>query len=142
MRNASCTRHLELPGEVSAVQAARAQAQDVLKGWEIPPDTAADALLVISELVTNCLRHTTVSLTGAGCLLSLRRLPDHVLVCVYDDDRRPPVLRRPSDDETGGRGLQLVAGLSRNWGYSYPAPTSGKAVWAQVALPHNLEGAV
>lgn len=118
----------------------RAQAQDVLKGWEVPADTAADTLLVISELVTNCLRHATASPPGGpGCLLSLRCLPDHVLVCVYDDDRRPPVPREPAEDEQGGRGLQLVAGLSRNWGYSYPAPTSGKAVWAQLALPPQCE---
>lgn len=141
MRNASSTQHLELPGEASAVHWARAQAQDVLKGWEVPADTAADALLVISELVTNCLRHAAVSPASPGCLLSLRCLPDHVLVCVYDDDRRPPVLRQPSEDEPGGRGLQLVAGLSRSWGYSYPAPTSGKAVWAQLALPPEPESA-
>ncbi|MFI0721719.1 ATP-binding protein [Streptomyces sp. NPDC021224] len=121
----STTRHLELPCEASAVQWARAQAQDVFKGWGVPDGTAEDALLVISELVTNCLRHASGSPVNPGCLLSLRRLPDHVLVCVYDDDRRPPVLRHPSEDEPGGRGLQLVAGLSQNWGYAYPAPSSG-----------------
>lgn len=135
----SSTRHLELPCEASAVQWARAQAQDVLKGWEVPDETAEDALLVISELVTNCLRHAAGSPARAGCLLSLRRLPDHVLVCVYDDDRRPPVLRHPADDEPGGRGLQLVAGLSRDWGYTYPAPTSGKSVWAELPLPARTE---
>ncbi|NJP47724.1 ATP-binding protein [Actinacidiphila epipremni] len=139
MRNASSTRHMELPCEPSAVQWARVQAQDVLKGWEVPAETTEDALLVISELVTNCLRHAATSPMSPGCLLSLRRLPDHVLVCVYDDDRRPPVLRHPAEDEPGGRGLQLVAGLSRRWGYSYPAPTSGKAVWAQLPLPANPE---
>jgi anti-sigma regulatory factor (Ser/Thr protein kinase) len=135
MTDASSTRHLELPCEASAVQWARARAQDVLKRWDVPAETAEDTLLVVSELVTNCLRHAGGSPAGPGCLLSLRRLPDHVLVCVYDDDRHPPVLRHPAEDEPGGRGLQLVAGLSRSWGYSYPAPTSGKAVWAQLPLP-------
>ncbi|MBD0736282.1 ATP-binding protein [Streptomyces sp. CBMA29] len=136
MRDASnSTHHLELACEPAAVHWARAHAQAVFKQWELPADTAEDALLVISELVTNSLRHAGEPTKARTCLLTLRRLPDHLLVCVYDDDRRPPVLRQPADDETGGRGLRLVSGLSRRWGYAYPAPTSGKTVWAQLPFP-------
>jgi anti-sigma regulatory factor (Ser/Thr protein kinase) len=131
---------LDLASGPSAVRWARIHARDVFQEWTVPSVVADDALLVVSELVTNAVRHAgtssaTVALKGqrhpSSCTLALRRVPDHLLIFVYDQDRRPPVLLEPSDDAEGGRGLRLVDELSAEWGYAYPHDTVGKAVWAK-----------
>jgi hypothetical protein len=54
---------------------------------------------------------------------------------MYDESDQPPVLRPQSTDTENGRGLQLVAGLSRDvWGYQLSAPAHGKTVWAELPV--------
>lgn len=135
---------LELACEDTAVRWARAHARDVFKNWAIPDDTADMAVLVISELVTNAVRHTrkpdapppwAMTAPPGRCVLTLWYCPDHLLIYVYDDDRTPPVLRPTRPDAIGGRGLHLVDKLSAEWGYLYPTPTSGKTVYAKLKFP-------
>jgi hypothetical protein len=57
------------------------------------------------------------------------------LASVYDQSRRPPVLRRSDGDAGSGRGLALVAALSERWGRSYPTSVSGKWVHASLLIP-------
>lgn len=88
-------------------------------------DKANDCLLVLSELVTNAIEHTSgairVDLEPAG--------HGGVRISVTDSSRTPPTPRTP--DERGGRGLLLIAALCRSWG-TEPLP-SGKRVWAEIA---------
>lgn len=94
--------------------------------WEL--ETVVEpALLVVSELVTNAVRHARTGLT-----VGLRLRTDHLLVEVEDQDSRPPVLQHNDRDALGGRGLILIDALSRSWG-SQPCPV-GKVVWAELAL--------
>jgi anti-sigma regulatory factor (Ser/Thr protein kinase) len=141
IRSSPFHSRLELASEPSAVRWARLHAQGVFATWEVPAGAAGDALLVVSELVTNAVRHAgplPVSAEPAvagpvrACALFLQRMPDHLLICVYDQDRRPPVLQETSEDGESGRGLRLVEELSAAWGYAYPDPSVGKAVWARV----------
>ncbi|MBM9505848.1 ATP-binding protein [Streptomyces sp. KK5PA1] len=119
--------------------------EDVLRAWRVPAPAKADALSIVGELISNAVRHANPQPqpgheqspgepTVHGCTLNLRLMPDHLLILVYDKDRRPPVLREPSDEAESGRGLLLVAGLSAAWGYIYPTPTSGKLVWARLLI--------
>ncbi|MYS22824.1 Anti-sigma regulatory factor (Ser/Thr protein kinase) [Streptomyces sp. DvalAA-14] len=130
---------LDLTSGPSAVRWARLHARDVFREWTVPSVIADDALLVVSELVTNAIRHAGTSSTTApseclprtsSCTLTLQRMPDHLLIFVYDQDRRPPVLREPSENAESGRGLRLIDELSAEWGYAYPNGVVGKAVWA------------
>lgn len=66
-------------------------------------------------------------------------MPDHLLIVVNDQDRKPPVLQEPSENGEGGRGFRLVAGLSAAWGYTYPNPPVGKSVWAKVLIAHPTQ---
>ncbi|MEW1829400.1 ATP-binding protein [Streptomyces sp. NPDC088196] len=137
---------LELACENTAAAWARAHAREVLGKWAIPEGVANDALLVISELVTNAVRHTkkpdapppwATTRASDSCVLTLWHVPEYLLIYVYDHDRTPPIRRAPSPTLIGGNGLRLVEALSVEWGYLYPTPTSGKSVYAKLLLPGN-----
>jgi hypothetical protein len=65
----------------------------------------------------------------------LRLLRSHAaLTCeVYDDSLTTPRIRRAAFTDEGGRGLYLVAALSRRWGARYLS--NGKCIWAEQDLP-------
>jgi anti-sigma regulatory factor (Ser/Thr protein kinase) len=141
-----CNR-LELACEPSAVRWARLHARDILRGWGVPASVIDDALLVVSELTTNAVRHSLTQNQPPPWVLRTARvrrfaltlwcMPDHIQIYVHDEDRTPPVLHHPTADSPGGRGLQLVEELSDRWGFVYPTPdpSSGKAVWAKLVFP-------
>ncbi|MGW7552278.1 SpoIIE family protein phosphatase [Streptomyces rimosus] len=115
-----------LAPEARSVSRARELARDQLTDWGLEALVDTTELLV-SELVTNALRH------GHG-EIRLRLLLDRTLVCeVWDADLAQPRRRRARDTDEGGRGLQLVGLLSAGWG-SRRTPR-GKTVWFELALP-------
>lgn len=115
-----------LAPEARSVARARELARDQLTDWGLQELVDTTELLV-SELVTNALRH------GHG-EIRLRLLLDRTLVCeVWDADLAQPRRRRARDTDEGGRGLQLVGLLSEGWG-SRRTPR-GKTVWFELALP-------
>lgn len=115
-----------LAPEPRSVARARELARDQLTDWGLQALVDTTELLV-SELVTNALRH------GHG-EIRLRLLLDRTLVCeVWDADLAQPRRRRARDTDEGGRGLQLVGLLSERWG-SRRTPR-GKTVWYELALP-------
>ncbi|MGW1378142.1 SpoIIE family protein phosphatase [Streptomyces sp. NPDC002446] len=122
-----------LAPEARSVSRARELARDQLTDWGLQELVDTTELLV-SELVTNALRH------GHG-EIRLRLLLDRTLVCeVWDADLAQPRRRRARDTDEGGRGLQLVGLLSEGWG-SRRTPR-GKTVWFELALPDGESAAV
>ncbi|MEV6106509.1 SpoIIE family protein phosphatase [Streptomyces sp. NPDC051940] len=115
-----------LEAEPRSVARARELARAQLMAWGLD-DLVDTSELLVSELVTNALRH------GEG-EIRLRLLLDRTLVCeVWDAALRQPRRRRARDTDEGGRGLQLVSLLSRSWG-SRRTP-QGKTVWFELDLP-------
>ncbi|AXK33957.1 GAF domain-containing protein [Streptomyces armeniacus] len=115
-----------LPSEPRSVSRARELARDQLTDWHLN-DLADTTELLVSELVTNALRH------GEG-EIRLRLLLDRTLVCeVWDAGLVQPRRRRARVTDEGGRGLQLVGLLSAGWG-SRRTP-QGKTVWFELPLP-------
>ena len=55
---------LSLPHEVSAVGSARTALDRYLQGYGIEPDDRHDARLVLSELITNAIRHAPPLASG------------------------------------------------------------------------------
>lgn len=118
------------PAEAGAVRAARAAVRGQLCRWGL--DSLGDvAALLVSELVTNALRHATGPI-GVR-LVRPAGLPGVLLVEVSDPVPDPPRERAARPDDENGRGLQLVASSSRRWG-SRPGGT-GKTVWFELAVP-------
>ncbi|MFC4032664.1 SpoIIE family protein phosphatase [Streptomyces polygonati] len=114
-----------LEPQPTSVARARELAHEQLLGWGL--DQLVDTTeLLVSELVTNALRH------GYGDI-RLRLLLDRTLVCeVWDNALMQPRRRRAQDTDEGGRGLQLVAMLSQSWGSR--RTHRGKTVWFELAL--------
>ncbi|WP_405785377.1 MULTISPECIES: SpoIIE family protein phosphatase [unclassified Streptomyces] len=114
-----------LDSQPTSVARARELARDQLLAWGL--DELVDTTeLLVSELVTNALRH------GYGDI-RLRLLLDRTLVCeVWDSALMQPRRRRARDTDEGGRGLQLVAMLSQSWGSR--RTHRGKTVWFELAL--------
>lgn len=88
-----------------------------------------DATLVVSELATNAMVHAQTPFKG-----SLQASEQTLLLEVEDGARTGPVRVTAQMLDTGGRGLTIVALLSRAWG-AQAHPDGGKTVWAQFDLP-------
>ncbi|MGW0971158.1 ATP-binding protein [Streptomyces sp. NPDC002516] len=74
----------------------------------VPREVAEAVLLVVSELVTNVVRHAR----GGLCRLDLRDMGHGVDISVSDDDPEPPRPRRLDLTGQGGFGWPLVRRLS------------------------------
>ncbi|MFE1292564.1 ATP-binding protein [Streptomyces sp. NPDC058751] len=74
----------------------------------VPRESAEAVMLVVSELVTNVVRHAR----GRLCSLDLRDMGDAVGISVSDDDPDPPRPRRLDLTGKGGFGWPLVRRLS------------------------------
>ncbi|MFC7913077.1 SpoIIE family protein phosphatase [Streptomyces sp. NPDC057386] len=136
-----------LPGGSLAPGTARDLVRAALREWAAEPATpgarlltdrlAEDAILVVSELVTNAVVHAG---TDVGLLCRLEPA-GHIVVEV--SDQHPT--RAPRDSGTGrtapaapaydtpeyGRGLRLVATLAESWGITYRR--GAKTVWARLS---------
>ncbi|AIJ13563.1 ATP-binding protein [Streptomyces violaceoruber] len=128
------------PAAPDAVRTARSLVRRTLGEWRL--DSVGDiAALLVSELVTNALRHATGPI---GVRLVRGPAPaagdaggdgaDGVLLVeVSDPLPDPPRERVARPDDEDGRGLQLVASAARRWG-TRPGE-AGKTVWFELALP-------
>jgi anti-sigma regulatory factor (Ser/Thr protein kinase) len=126
-RIATCTL---APG-AGSVRAARDFTVATLNRWSAA-ERCQDIAIVVSELLTNALRH---ALPGSGdarprrpLRLGLLQLGLHVLCAVADPSTTVPVPRTPGAFGETGRGLHIVCALSDGWGYTTSG--TGKVVWA------------
>jgi anti-sigma regulatory factor (Ser/Thr protein kinase) len=127
-------RRLQLVIAESAVGIGRALADLSLREWGFHRSLCTDVRLIVTELVTNVIRHTEAPSQSIGVFdIALDLLPHStVRVLVWDASMRLPVKRSAGADAECGRGLLLVEALSACWG-SYPVG-GGKVVWAQIPL--------
>jgi anti-sigma regulatory factor (Ser/Thr protein kinase) len=89
-----------------------------------------NAQLVVSELVTNSLRHGAV--TPGDVVVSVELTPERFRVGVHDSGSGAVIAARPPDLDTGGGfGLNLVQKLSERWGVERLA-AGGTQGWAQL----------
>jgi len=134
---ASCA----LPARYEAVRDARKFTRGTLDEWDIG-DRFDDVCLVVSELVTNALRHALPSDTprrpecGPPVRLHLVHWTERLVCAVRDPSHDSPVARDSDDfSAESGRGLLLVDSFADSWGWHPLAGTlSGKVVWALFRL--------
>lgn len=118
-----------------APAAARARTRDSLTGWELD-ELGVDALLLVSELVTNAVVHARTEVA-----LSLAVADGGLEVAVRDAAADLSLRPRaavmspdaPGSPVEGGRGLQLLELLAETWDVTPSA--EGKQVWFRLPLP-------
>ncbi|MGW0206800.1 SpoIIE family protein phosphatase [Streptomyces sp. NPDC003233] len=116
----------EVPSDAAAVADVRARVNRLLSEWALD-ELAFTTELILSELVTNAIRHATGP-------IRVRLLYDRSLICeVSDTSSTSPHLRYAATTDEGGRGLFLVAQLATRWGTRYLS--TGKIIWAEQAIP-------
>jgi serine/threonine-protein kinase RsbW len=120
---------VSLPLDGRGPRAARSVVER-LRG-RIAPSVLRDAQLVVSELVTNAVRHSGVP-NGGVVLLCVELTGTMVRVEVADPGSGGIVAPRDPDYERGGGfGLHVVRVLSERWGLEQVA-AGGTRVWAQL----------
>jgi anti-sigma regulatory factor (Ser/Thr protein kinase) len=117
------------PATAEHVGRARRSLSRVLNGFP----AAGDAVLCLSELVTNALVHSRSRETGGHFTVRAWLHAGHLRVEVCDDGGpwTPPARRRDDED---GRGLLLVASLASHWGRTGDG-AAGWTVWFEIHCP-------
>ncbi|MFG2767634.1 SpoIIE family protein phosphatase [Streptomyces rubiginosohelvolus] len=113
----------DLPSDPAVVATARSLVQRQLTVWGLE-ESAFVTELVVSELVTNAIRY-------AEGPIHMRVIRDHhALICeVSDATTTAPHLRYARSGDEGGRGLFLIAQLTRRWGTRFSG--RGKTIWTE-----------
>jgi len=128
-----------LPYIASSVGVARRRLVGDLTDADVYEATACDAGLVLSELISNALRHAT-PLPGSLIRVSWC-LTDNCIEVAVSDGGGPtvPMVNKPAANALGGRGLGIVDRLSLRWGVHARQDGSETTVWAALPLSGDAE---
>jgi len=97
-----------------------------------------DAVLVVSELLSNAILHAR-PLPGSNLLLAWAFSDGAVEIAVSDGGAvTRPMTAQPTVSSLGGRGLAIVDYLARSWGVR--TDDAGLTVWAVMAAPADRPG--
>ena len=117
---------MTLPAEDHSVRLARHAAHVVLGAWRLA-HMEETAVLIVSELVTNAVRHAR----GTDVVeVDLHATRTCLRIEIQDCDRHWPQPRIPGGFEESGFGFVLVDALAAKWGVR--ETITGKAVWAEL----------
>ncbi|WP_052868530.1 ATP-binding protein [Streptomyces niger] len=112
-RNRAARVEYALPQEAASARWARRLTSGFL-GHPAMPDGVSgrvdEAVLIVSELVTNAVRHG-----NSRCRLRLSAASSGVTIEVHDDDPHTPAVKPLTEDATGGRGMAIVGLLARQF---------------------------
>lgn len=122
----------DLAAHPRSASEARRLTRERLAGWPVCADTREAADLVVSELVTNAIVHTTSR--SITCELRSLRDGEGLRIAVRDEGHTGagprPAEGRPAEEH--GRGLLLVAALATAWGALDTETGAGLTVWAEL----------
>ncbi|WP_443043931.1 ATP-binding protein [Streptomyces sp. NBC_00322] len=120
---------VKLPSRPESAATARRLTQCVvLRQWALSAQTAEHAVLLVSELVGNAVRHTGARVFG----LRMLRRRGWIRIEVRDPSRGLPCLMPVQEMDTSGRGLFLVDKLSDRWGVDLLP--RGKTTWFEMRV--------
>ncbi|GAA0970840.1 hypothetical protein GCM10009555_020470 [Acrocarpospora macrocephala] len=126
---------IELPGNLAAASNARTFVHGLLTGWA--DDRLEDALLLVTELVSNAALHsdsgrdpngtTTLQVTNTDGFI-------HIQVTDQGSARSLPYLVPDPEQRGSGFGLRLVDQIASEWGHDYEYEGK-RGVWFTLAPP-------
>jgi anti-sigma regulatory factor (Ser/Thr protein kinase) len=127
-----------LPHAPASVGLARRRLGRDLRAHGLPEPAVCDATLVLSELMSNAIRHAR-PLPGALVQVTWTMNGETMELAVSDGGGlTQPRSAPPSVSSLGGRGLSIVELLARSWGVRRDDPGT-TTVWA--VLPAGRNGA-
>jgi two-component sensor histidine kinase len=105
---------------------------------EVSAAQAADAALIVSELVTNSVTHADVGVNDAVDV-ELAALDEHLRISVMDSGSALEPRVQPADPGTpGGFGLRLVEQMCSAWGFTRD-PAGRMLVWCDLPLESGID---
>jgi anti-sigma regulatory factor (Ser/Thr protein kinase) len=115
-----------LPADAASVRQARDVVTVALLDAGCTPTSIEVARLLVSELATNVVLHTT----SADFVLGISIVEPSIRIVVADDDpRRPSIGPAGGHEGGGGRGLQIIDALADQWDVEPRRDRDGKSVW-------------
>ena len=120
------SQKIDLAADVASCSTARRFVEETLAQED--DDLRANALLLLSEVVTNALLHTSGSVT-----VEVQQQGSAYRIAVSDRSRTPPTAKGYRTDDATGRGLQLLDCLAAAWGWKLT--DTGKVVWFDLPEP-------
>jgi anti-sigma regulatory factor (Ser/Thr protein kinase) len=125
-----------IPIGIHAPRIARQVVADCLTD-RVAADALETALLLVSELVANSVRHSGAR-NGDDVVVRVHLWGDHCRLEVQDPGRGGAIAPQPLQPVESGLGLQLVQTLSERWGVVQAAEGPTR-VWAQLSCVAGLE---
>ncbi len=126
-------RTLRMAWSAQAAPRIRRALVEDLRALGVVDETIDEAEIVVSELVSNALRHAKPLADGA---IRVRWKTKGGVVEVEVSDGGGPSTPRPAPPvlwSTSGRGLRIVRSLAHEWGVT--EEKSGRTVWASLGGP-------
>jgi anti-sigma regulatory factor (Ser/Thr protein kinase) len=117
----------EFPNSLQSIGKARHYAADTLR--DLPSSLVESAILIVSELATNSLRHAQ---TGFALVIDLDDA--QLQIAVTDFGAGEPAMQSPGPTDHSGRGLRIVELLAADWGITPSTPLEGKTVWFRLTI--------
>ncbi|MFE5856416.1 ATP-binding protein [Streptomyces sp. NPDC056500] len=128
---------IRLPSRPESAATARRLTHGVVaRQWGLSAQTAEYAVLLVSELVGNAVRHTGARVFG----LRLLRRRGWIRIEVRDPSRGLPCLLPVQPMDISGRGLFLVDKLSDRWGVDLLP--RGKTTWFEMRVPERHSSSI
>jgi anti-sigma regulatory factor (Ser/Thr protein kinase) len=134
---------MRTPGiDPSSVSAARRFTTLTMQRWGVA-DRGPDVAIVVSELLSNALRHGLPPLDSGRpdrpIRLGLVHSGPSVMCAVADPSDQLPVPRHADILDESGRGLHVIASLCDQWGSCMARGRPGKVVWATFRMAPHAE---
>ena len=122
--------HVTLPDGPEGASIARRATARAAELWRLDRELTETALLLVSELVTNAIRHGAPPVRLSLHLDRARGKDAALRVEVSDSSPATPTPAAATPDQPGGRGLLIVQQLAARWGSQ--ASRLGKTVWFEL----------
>lgn len=120
---------MTLPASSESVRTGRQATRVVLSAWQLS-SLEENAVLVVSELLTNAVRHARDT---DAIELDLHATRAWLRIEIQDRDRQWPRPRVVNELSESGFGFVLIDALAAKWGVR--ETETGKAVWAELDIP-------